>query len=74
MDELDWMHDDMQDRVFEIDRARRNNLVFYGVRSGDGEGGEECASYIRKLFNTYLQVGKGMTCCIYGGIEGAFCR
>ena len=33
MDELDGMYDDMQDRVFEIDRNRKNNLVFYGVRA-----------------------------------------
>ncbi len=56
MDELDSMHDDMQDRVREIDRARRNNLVFYGVRSAEDEGGEECVAHIRKIFNTYLQV------------------
>ena len=33
MNELDGMYDDMQDRVFEIDRNRKNNLVFYGVRA-----------------------------------------
>ena len=42
--------------MYEIDRNRRNNLVFYGVRSGGDEGGEECAERIRNLFNTYLQV------------------
>ena len=32
MDELDAMYEDMQDRVFEIDKNRKNNLVFYGVK------------------------------------------
>ena len=27
MDEIDHMYDDMQDRVFEIDKNRKNNLV-----------------------------------------------
>ena len=37
MNELDGMYDDMQDRVFEIDRNRKNNLVFYGVRADNGD-------------------------------------
>ena len=29
MDEIDHMYDDMQDRVFEIDKNRKNNLVWH---------------------------------------------
>ena len=34
MDEIDHMYDDMQDRVFEIDKNRKNNLVRNIFRSG----------------------------------------
>jgi len=71
MDGLDAMHDDMQvnlafltivtnafykDRVYEIDKNRRNNLLFYGLKSKETEGGEECSRKVRSLFNTYLQI------------------
>ena len=41
MNELDGMYDDMQDRVFEIDRNRKNNLVFYGVRADSGDSEDQ---------------------------------
>ncbi len=46
--------DEAQERLFQLDRARRNNLVFYGVRSGGGEGGEECEGRIRSLLRVRL--------------------
>ncbi len=55
MDELDSLYDDMQDRVFQIDKSRRNNLVFYGVKV-PSEDPDECEAAIRLIFNTYLQV------------------
>ena len=33
MDELDGMYDDMQDRGFEIDKNRKNNLVVYAFKT-----------------------------------------
>ena len=55
MDELDGMYDDIQDRVFEIDKARKNNLVFYGVK-GDEIDGDECEKRIKNIMATQLQV------------------
>ena len=34
---MNFLH--IQDRVFEIDRNRKNNLVFYGVR-GNADNGD----------------------------------
>ena len=60
MDELDGMYDDMQDRVFEIDRNRKNNLVFYGVRADSGDGGgedqDDCELKIKHIMNMHLKV------------------
>ena len=55
MDELDGMYDDIQDRVFEIDKTRRNNLVFYGVK-GDDQDGDECEKKIKSIMANQLQV------------------
>ena len=55
MDELDGMYDDMQDRVFEIDRNRKNNLVFYGVRAASDNGDVE--DQAGALFNPKLRFG-----------------
>lgn len=55
MDALDWMYEDIQDRVFEIDKNRKNNLVFYGVK-GDELDQDDCETRIKDIFNTYLQV------------------
>ena len=55
MDELDGMYDDIQDRVFEIDKNRRNNLVFYGVK-GDEDNGDDCERRIKRIMNTHLRV------------------
>eukprot|EP00095_Tigriopus_kingsejongensis_P012352 snap_masked-scaffold198_size266703-processed-gene-1.7 protein:Tk12352 transcript:snap_masked-scaffold198_size266703-processed-gene-1.7-mRNA-1 annotation:"hypothetical protein DAPPUDRAFT_215456" len=55
MDELDGMYDDIQDRVFEIDKNRKNNLVFYGVK-GDELDPDDCELRIKDLLNTYLLV------------------
>ncbi|XP_023346549.1 uncharacterized protein LOC111715457 [Eurytemora carolleeae] len=55
MDELDHMYDDMQDRLFEIDKNRKNNLVFYGVK-GEELDQDECEQLIKNIMNTYMQV------------------
>ena len=59
MNELDGMYDDMQDRVFEIDRNRKNNLVFYGVKAdggGDVEDPDDCQLKIKHVMNMQLKV------------------
>ena len=55
MDELDGMYDDMQDRVFEIDKNRKNNLVFYGVK-GKEDDQDECEHTIKHIMNIQMQV------------------
>ena len=55
MEEIDHMYDDMQDRVFEIDKNRKNNLVFYGVK-GDNTDPDECERLVKSIMNTYMQV------------------
>ena len=55
MDELDGMYDDMQDRVFEIDKNRKNNLVFYGVKGKEGDQ-DECEQTIKHIMNVQMQV------------------
>ena len=55
MEEIDHMYDDMQDRVFEIDKNRKNNLVFYGVK-GDNTDPDECERIIKGVMNTHMQV------------------
>ena len=55
MDELDAMYDDMQDRVFEIDKSRKNNLVFYGVK-GKEDDQDECEHTIKQIMNVQMQV------------------
>ena len=45
----------MQDRVFEIDKNRKNNLVFYGVK-GDETDQDECEKLIKGIMNNYMQV------------------
>ncbi len=61
MSELDGMYDDMQERVFEIDRNRKNNLVFYGVRHGASEEAvaedqDDCEAKIKHIMTTQLKV------------------
>ena len=59
MNELDGMYDDMQDRVFEIDRNRKNNLVFYGVKADSSDGSEDqddCELKIKHIMNMHLKV------------------
>ena len=55
MDEIDHMYDDMQDRVFEIDKNRKNNLVFYGVK-GDEKDQDDCERLIKSIMNNFMQV------------------
>ena len=57
MEEIDHMYDDMQDRVFEIDKNRKNNLVFYGVK-GDNTDPDDCERVIKSIMNTYMQVSR----------------
>ena len=55
MKEIDHMYDDMQDRVFELDKNRKNNLVFYGVK-GHNTDPDECEKIIKSIMNKYMQV------------------
>ena len=55
MQEIDHMYDDMQDRVFEIDKNRKNNLVFYGVK-GHNTDPDECEKIIKSIMNNFMQV------------------
>ena len=55
MDEIDHMYDDMQDRIFEIDKNRKNNLVFYGVK-GDEKDQDDCERHIKSIMNNFMQV------------------
>lgn len=48
-------YDDMQDRVFEIDKNRKNNLVFYGVK-GDENDQDELERMIKSIMNKFMQV------------------
>nr|XP_040575713.1 uncharacterized protein LOC121124618 [Lepeophtheirus salmonis] len=57
MDEIDAMHDDMQDRVFEIDKNRKNNLVFYGLK-GEEVDPDESERLIKSFLNIYLRVSR----------------
>ena len=68
MSDLEAMYDDMQDRVFEIDKNRKNNLVFYGIKPHtiggyqarlqglDPDDQDECEALIKHLFSTQMQV------------------
>ena len=57
MIEIDHMYDDMQDRVFELDKNRKNNLVFYGVK-GDNTDPDECEKLIKSIMNNHMQVSR----------------
>ena len=74
MSDLESMYDDMQDRVFEIDKNRKNNLVFYGVKPHaiagyqarlglDPDDQDECEAIIKHLFSTQMQVNHCNTMC-----------
>ena len=58
LDELDGMYDDMQERLYEVDKSRKNNLVFYGVpqNSLDSEDSDETERLVKSVITTKLQV------------------
>ena len=72
MDEIDHMYDDMQDRVFEIDKNRKNNLVgqishtsfssfleYFKVFygvKGEETDQDECERMIKSIMNKFMQV------------------
>ena len=57
MDELDGMYDDMQERLYEVDKSRKNNLVFYGIpQNGPDEDPDTTERLIKSVVTTKLQV------------------
>ena len=57
MDEIDGMYDDMQERLYEVDKSRKNNLVFYGVpQQNSDEDPDETERLIKSIITTKLQV------------------
>ena len=57
MDELDGMYDDMQERLYEVDKSRKNNLVFYGIpQNGPDEDPDVTERLIKSVVTNKLQV------------------
>ena len=57
LDEMDGMYDDMQERLYEVDKSRKNNLVFYGVpQQRTDEDPDETERLIKSVITTKLQV------------------
>ncbi len=57
LDELDGMYDDMQERLYEVDKSRKNNLVFYGVAQQMAEEDpDETERLVKSVITTKLQV------------------
>merc|ERR1719471_1682980 len=59
--ELMVVYDDMQDRLYEIDRSWRNSLVFNGIKT-DGHGcyeSPECTEgKVRQILKNHLNIGR----------------
>ena len=57
LDDLDGMYDDMQERLYEVDKSRKNNLVFYGIpqQSAD-EDPDQTERLVKSVISTKLQV------------------
>ena len=72
MDELDGMYDDMQERLYEVDKSRKNNLVFYGIpQNGPDEDPDVTERLIKSVVTNKLQVSLPpylptlcATCCL----------
>ena len=61
MNELVCVYDDLQDRLYEIDRSWQNNLVFYGVKPDPGgvhESMDCLESKIKGVLRTTLNIGR----------------
>ena len=61
MNELVCVYDDLQDRLYEIDRSWQNNLVFYGVKHDPGglhESMDCLESKIKGVLRTTLNIGR----------------
>ena len=57
LDEMDGMYDDMQERLYEVDKSRKNNLVFYGVpQQMSDEDPDETERLIKNVITVKLQV------------------
>ena len=57
MDELDGMYDDMQERLYEVDKSRKNNLVFYGIpQNGPDEDPDTTERLLKSVVTNKLQV------------------
>jgi hypothetical protein len=57
LDDLDGMYDDMQERLYEVDKTRKNNLVFYGIPQQQvNEDPDECERLVKSVMKTKLQV------------------
>ena len=56
LDEMDGMYDDMQERLYEVDKSRKNNLVFYGVpQQTSDEDPDETERLIKSVITVKLQ-------------------
>ena len=57
LDELDGMYDDMQERLYEVDKSRKNNLMFYGIPQHNlDEDPDETERLVKSVITTKLQV------------------
>ena len=57
LDELDGMYDDMQERLYEVDKSRKNNLLFYGIPQHNlDEDPDETERLVKSVITTKLQV------------------
>ena len=61
MNELVCVYDDLQDRLYEIDRSWQNNLVFHGIKPDAGgvyESTDCLESKIKGVLRTNLNIGR----------------
>ena len=61
MNELVCVYDDLQDRLYEIDRSWQNNLVFHGIKPDPGgvhESMDCLESKIKGVLRTNLNIGR----------------
>jgi len=61
MNELVCVYDDLQDRLYEIDRSWQNNLVFHGIKPDAGgvhESMDCLESKIKGVLRTNLNIGR----------------
>ena len=61
MNELVCVYDDLQDRLYEIDRSWQNNLVFHGIKPDAGgvyESTDCLEAKIKGVLRTNLNIGR----------------